>query len=106
MGGCLNTENPRTGYDFDDGQFNAGFILYIIAAILFILASLVSLVSAFAEARMVQVGGRTPGIGRLLVLAAWHELIGSILLLIGAAIFLGGSGSYKLENLNGNNNGK
>lgn len=62
--------------------------------------------ASLMQARMVQVGGRTPGIGRLLVLAAWHELIGSILLLVGAAIFLGGSGSYKLENLNASVNGK
>jgi len=39
---------------------------------------------------MLTIKGNTPGLGRLLILAAWHELIGSCLLLIGSAIYLGG----------------
>jgi hypothetical protein len=48
-------------------------------------------VSAYAEVALLKVGGRVPGIGRILILAAWLELLGSILLLIAAAIFLGGN---------------
>jgi len=63
-------------------------------------ASLVSLVSAYAEVSLLKVGGRVPGIGRILILAAWLELLGSILLLIAAAIFLGGSncGAFNFGN--------
>jgi hypothetical protein len=78
----------RAGFFFTGGLYTAGTILYIIAFAIWTVGSLVHLVAAMGEAAMVRTTVGTPGIGRLLVLSAFFQLIGAILLLIGACIFL------------------
>ena len=71
----------------NNGVQNASGILYIIASVCWIFGALVSIVAAHGEAVALHVGGKIPGIARIAILAAWLELLGAILLLIGAAVY-------------------
>lgn len=80
---------PRDGYRIGgERRFTAGSALFVAGAGLFVLASLVGLAAAYAEAALVRVGTRTPGLARILILSAWLELLGSIVLLVGSAFYL------------------
>ena len=69
------------------GVQTASGVLYILACVTWGFGALVSILAAQAEAVALRVGGRAPGIARLVVLCAWLELLAAVLLLIGAAIY-------------------
>ena len=71
-------------------SYKAGTILWIIGSCFWILASLVMLSSAYIQAAIVTIGAR-PGLATLSIMAAWIQLISTILILIGSAIMTGGT---------------
>jgi hypothetical protein len=78
-----------TGAVVSGGTFVAGCVLLIIASAVWILASLVALASAYAQAAVVSVAGRRPGLAVLSLGAAWTAAIAPVLLLVGSAIMCG-----------------
>ena len=96
-GAAVNTGQPRTGFDNNEGSFTAAGILYIIASAFFIMSTMVSVIGATRDAQSLKIGGKMPGIGWLIQGGAWFEFLASLTLLVGSAIFLGGSGSSSLS---------
>lgn len=63
----------------------------IIASCFWILAALGHLLHAFGTAAAVTVAGKRPGIAAWTLVAAWMQLIATVIVLIGACIFAGGT---------------
>jgi hypothetical protein len=53
-------------------RYTSAAILFVIASALWVLGALISIIASHAEAVLLSVGGKTPGLARILVLSAWY----------------------------------
>lgn len=80
-----------TGAVIDSGLRTATWILWIIASIFFVLGSLVHLANAFAQAAIVTLNNKRPGIAKWAIVAAIVQLIATTIILIGSCVWSGSS---------------
>jgi hypothetical protein len=62
----------------------------VIAACFWVVGALVYLLSSYAHAAAVMIEGRRPGLALVAIGAAWLQLVATVILLIGAAVLVGG----------------
>lgn len=86
-GGGVASSSVRDGDDF-----TAAWALWITASCFWIVGALLSLLTAYVQAAVVTVAGvPRPRLASWLLISAWLQLIAVVLVLVGSAIFGGGS---------------
>jgi hypothetical protein len=73
------------------GLYTGAWVLWIIAACFWIFGALTHLLVTMGQVALVKIAGTTPGIGRWALGAAWLQLLAAVTVLIGSAVFSGGS---------------
>lgn len=76
--------------DFSAGNFVGFYVCTIIGSAFWVIGALLHLIGAYAEVAAVKLtlGLRAaPGVVRLITGGAWFQLIGTVIILVGSAVF-------------------